>query len=530
MRRYLSSGPWGARALAELEAQLLTTLRALPHPALPGSSLGALGVVTSVAASPPARAGAPPALAVALDPVFPGAPSAALVEAAVRAACAAGAPAGCAVDVALGGGARAAPPAFAALGGGLARVRAAVAVASGKGGVGKSTVAVNLAFALHARGARAALLDADVQGPSLPTMLAPRSAEVARGGGGAAEGCVNAVDVRGVACASYGWVAPRHPATGERSGAALMRGPMLGSVVGQLAKFTDWGARDALVVDTPPGTGDVHLTLGQLLPFAGAVVVTTPQAVAVADTRRGLDMLARLNIPVLALVLNMAHFDAPDTGARYHPLGSGAREAARLARDYGVPQGAVLELPLEEATSAACDSGVPLVLSHPRSQAARVFDSLAALVAGRLEAALGGGGGGGGGSGAAAAAAQQQPKAAAAAALGQVTVRWDAGRHALLVRWVDEAGAGEVGLAPAAVRRACRCAACVDEHSGAPRLDPAAVAPAIAPRALVLQGNYGVAVEWSDGHSSSIYTLAQLKELALQERERERAGRRAAAE
>ena len=112
---------------------------------------------------------------------------------------------------------------------------------------------------------------------------------------------------------------------GKCSGAALMRGPMLGSVVAHLAKFADWGALDALVVDTLPGTGDVHLTLGQLLPIAGAVVVTTPHAVAVANTRCGLDMLMLLNIPMPALVLNMTHFDAPDTVARQHPLGSGAQ-------------------------------------------------------------------------------------------------------------------------------------------------------------------------------------------------------------
>jgi Mrp family chromosome partitioning ATPase/DUF971 family protein len=495
--RLFSSLP-SASQLSSLEQRLLD----LPHPTLPGT-LGGLGVL-SVQAQP---AG----ITVALDHVFPGTPAAAAIEAQVRAACG-----GLPVALRLASSQRPGSPAFAGLGGGLSQLRSAVAVASGKGGVGKSTVAVNLAFALHARGARVGLLDSDVQGPSLPTMLTPSSLAVGKQGGSGE--CINALDVAGVACASYGWVSPKSPVTGERGGAAVMRGPILATVVRQLAKFTAWGARDALVVDTPPGTGDVHLTLGQLLPFAGAVVVTTPQAVAMADTRRGLDMLAKLNIPLLALVLNMAHFQAPDSGVRYHPLGNGEREVARLARDWNLPQEALFHLPMEEATSTACDSGVPLVLSHPHSATARVFDSLAAYVAGRVERRLGGGEEATGSSSSSSSSSSSEGSSVPQSPLGQVSMRWDAGRARLLVRWVDSEGGGEVALEPAQVRRACRCAACIDEHTGVPRLDPASVPPAIVPRSVALKGNYGVAVEWSDGHSSSIYPLAQLKDMALAQR------------
>jgi Mrp family chromosome partitioning ATPase len=210
---------------------------------------------------------------------------------------------------------------FTPLGGGLTHLRTAIAVASGKGGVGKSTVAVNLAFALALQGARVGVLDADVQGPSLPTMVTPPRLEVGKvRGSGSSSGstgeggdCINALEspplpltaplgTPPLALASYGWVSPRNPTTGARTGAALMRGPLLATTIRQLAKFTAWGGRDALVVDTPPGTGDVHLTLGQLVPFTGAVVVTTPQAVACADTDKGLQMLGSLAVPPLAQI------------------------------------------------------------------------------------------------------------------------------------------------------------------------------------------------------------------------------------
>jgi Mrp family chromosome partitioning ATPase/DUF971 family protein len=481
------------RALAALEEVLLERLRALPHPALAGRTLGELGVIRSVSVGGP-HAGAA-SVDVALDPVFPGAPSGAPIRSAVAAVAAAACGA---AGVALAGGAprvreapsRAGSAAFAALGGGLAGLRSAVAVASGKGGVGKSTVSVNLAFALAARGARVGLLDADIQGPSLPTMAAPASLEVRKGG----DGCVGPLDVgAGVAAMSYGWVAPRN-AAGERSG-AVMRGPMLATVVRQLAKFTAWGGRDALVIDTPPGTGDVHLTLGQLLPLTGAVVVTTPQALAMGNTARGLAMLKGLAVPPLALVLNMAYFE-DGRGGRHHPLGDGRAAAGELAERWGVPRGRVFEVPMEPAVSAAGDGGAPAVLAAPQSATAGVFAALAEALAGDLEAALGGGGGGGGGG---------APLFSAA---------WDAARGAVAVRWEEGGGAREALLAPRALRAACRCAACEDEFTGARRVDARAIPADVVPARLEPRGNYGVAVAWSDGHTSSIYTHRQLRELA----------------
>jgi Mrp family chromosome partitioning ATPase/DUF971 family protein len=495
--RAFSSSALSPRALAALEDALLARLSALPHPGLPDATLGSAGVVRSVAVSAAAAAAPSPtpsvSVEITLDPVFPGAPSAAPIRDAVAAA----ASAACGgAGLALAGGrarvreaapSRAGAPAFSALGGGLAGLRAAVAVASGKGGVGKSTVSVNLAFALAARGARVGLLDADVQGPSLPTMASPASLDVRKG----ADGCVGPLDVgAGVAAMSYGWVAPRN-AAGERAG-AVMRGPMLATVVRQLAKFTAWGGRDALVVDTPPGTGDVHLTLGQLLPLTGAVVVTTPQALAMGNTARGLAMLKGLAVPPLALVLNMAYFE-DGNGGRHHPLGDGRAAARALADRWGVPPARVFEVPMEPLVSAAGDGGAPAVVAAPRSATAAVFGELAAAVAGDLEAALGGARGGG---------------------AGLLSTAWDASRGVVAVRWEEGGGAREALLAPHALRAACRCAACEDEFTGARRVDARAIPKDVAPTRVEPRGNYGVAVAWSDGHTSSIYTHAQLRELA----------------
>ncbi|RYG42802.1 hypothetical protein EON68_01360, partial [archaeon] len=204
-----------------------------------------------------------------------------------------------------------------AAGAGLEGVGSVIAVSSGKGGVGKSTVAVNLAYALAARGARVGIFDADIHGPSLPTMVSPTDTAVVK----QANGHINPLHFHDVALMSYGWVAPRN-ARGERAG-AVMRGPMVSSVVQQLLKFTEWGQLDHLVLDMPPGTSDIHITLGQMLPIAAAVIVSTPQRLAQADVVKGLDMFASLRIPTAALALNMAYFEPGDDASaphkRYYP-------------------------------------------------------------------------------------------------------------------------------------------------------------------------------------------------------------------
>jgi len=245
-------------------------------------------------------------------------------------------------------------------------VKQVIAISSGKGGVGKSTVAVNLACALALQGLRVGLLDADIYGPNAPTMLgvAGLTPEV-RGEG--ANQVLTPIDSCGIAMVSMGLlIAENQP--------VIWRGPMLNGIIRQFLYQVDWGERDVLVVDLPPGTGDAQLTVAQAVPMAGVVIVTTPQQVALADARRGLAMFLQMGIPVLGVVENMSAFippDAPDK--RYALFGSGG--GARLAAEAGVPL--LAELPLEMPVREGGDAGRPVVLGAPESHTARSFAALA---------------------------------------------------------------------------------------------------------------------------------------------------------
>lgn len=219
-----------------------------------------------------------------------------------------------------------------------------LAVASGKGGVGKSTVAVNLACALAARGRRVGLVDADIHGPSLPMMLGRRDGRPGADG----KGRILPLEAHGVSFVSFGSFVPEKDPV-------IWRGPMLGGVLRQFLFDVDWGGRDVLLVDLPPGTGDVPLSLSQLAELDGAVVVTTPQEVALSDAVKGLGMLRQVGVEVLGIVENMSHFTCGSCGGRSHPFGRGGGE--RAARELGT---AFLGgLPLEDGLAARADGGVP---------------------------------------------------------------------------------------------------------------------------------------------------------------------------
>jgi ATP-binding protein involved in chromosome partitioning len=245
-------------------------------------------------------------------------------------------------------------------------VKQVIAVSSGKGGVGKSTVAVNLACALARRGLRVGLLDADIYGPNAPTMLgvADRTPEV-RGEG--ASQVLTPIESCGIAMVSMGLLI-------DANQPVIWRGPMLNGIIRQFLYQVDWGERDVLVVDLPPGTGDAQLTLAQAVPMAGAVIVTTPQQVSLADARRGLAMFLQMGVPVLGVVENMSAFIPPDAPEkRYAIFGSGG--GAALAAEAGVPL--LAELPLELPVREGGDSGRPVVLSAPESATAQAFIELA---------------------------------------------------------------------------------------------------------------------------------------------------------
>ncbi|MFN2532794.1 MAG: Mrp/NBP35 family ATP-binding protein [Pyrinomonadaceae bacterium] len=244
-------------------------------------------------------------------------------------------------------------------------VKNIVAVSSGKGGVGKSTVAVNLSVSLALDGARVGLMDMDVYGPNVPIMLGASQARP--------EVDVNKlipIEAYGVKLMSMALLQP-----GDKP--MIVRGPILHGLVKQFLTDVKWGQLDYLIVDMPPGTGDVQLSLAQLVPVQGAVLVTTPQDVAVADVRRALRMFETVAIPVLGVVENMSYFVAPDTGARYNIFGEGG--GLRLSEMYHVPF--LGSIPLGMEVRQGGDSGVPVVVSQPDSAEAQAFRKVAEEVA-----------------------------------------------------------------------------------------------------------------------------------------------------
>lgn len=245
-------------------------------------------------------------------------------------------------------------------------VKNIVAVSSGKGGVGKSTVAVNLAVSLALDGAQVGLMDADVYGPNVPLMLGVghKQPEVVQGG-------LIPLEAHGIKMMSMAILQP-----GDKP--FVVRGPILHGVVRQFLTDVIWGELDYLIVDMPPGTGDVQLSLAQLVPVQGAVLVTTPQEVSLSDVRRALRMFEQVNVPVLGVVENMSYFvppDAPDK--RYHIFGEGG--GRKLADQYGVPF--IAEVPLGIEVREAGDIGMPVVISQPDSPQARAFRQMAEEVA-----------------------------------------------------------------------------------------------------------------------------------------------------
>ncbi|MFN3597873.1 MAG: Mrp/NBP35 family ATP-binding protein [Rubricoccaceae bacterium] len=251
---------------------------------------------------------------------------------------------------------------------GAAAVRNFIAVASGKGGVGKSTVAANLAVSLAASGARVGLMDADIYGPSVPLMFGVPADEKPRV---REDRKIVPLMRYGVKLLSMGFLA-------DSRRAVIWRGPMVSSAVRQFLGDAAWGELDYLVLDLPPGTGDIQLTLVQTVPLTGAVIVSTPQEVALADARKGVAMFQNVHVPVLGIVENMAYFTPPDLpDRRYHLFGEGG--ARRLAEELGVPF--LGEVPIEQGVREAGDRGAPVVLREPESASARAFEALAGRVA-----------------------------------------------------------------------------------------------------------------------------------------------------
>lgn len=248
----------------------------------------------------------------------------------------------------------------------LANVRNVIAIGSGKGGVGKSTTAVNLALALAADGLKVGILDADVYGPSVPMMLGLSGRPDSPDGKS-----IVPMRAHGVEAMSIGLLV-------DQDAPMIWRGPMATQALNQLLNDTRWGDLDVLVVDLPPGTGDIQLTMAQKIPVAGAVIVTTPQDIATLDARKALRMFEKVAIPVLGVVENMAVHVCGNCGHAERIFGEGG--AKKMSEQYGVPQ--LGALPLELGIREQGDAGTPIVVAQPHSAAAQAYrDAARALLA-----------------------------------------------------------------------------------------------------------------------------------------------------
>ncbi|QDZ21699.1 iron-sulfur cluster carrier protein [Chloropicon primus] len=355
---------------------------------------------------------------------------------------------------------------------GLRGVKHMIAVASCKGGVGKSTTCVNLAYTLSQMGAKVGIFDADVYGPSLPIMVSPdygksklvmdpETKEIAP------------VEYENVKLVSFGFTT---------EGSAIMRGPMAGGLVNQLLTTTNWGDLDYLLIDMPPGTGDIHLTIGQAVPIACAVVVTTPHKLAYADVAKGIRMFARLDVPCVSVVENMSYFDGDD-GKRYFPFGKGSGE--QIQGEFAIPH--LVRMPIKEEVSSGSDEGVPCVVSDPLSDVAGSMQELGASVIKEVTKM----------------GTKRKHK-----------VKYDPNMHEMHVSLFEEGSEGGEGrwdsfeIEPLVVRKNDQSAKFIDQLTGEPINQE--FSPHIFPLEIKPLGNYAVQINWSDGFNQ-IATYDQLR-------------------
>ena len=255
----------------------------------------------------------------------------------------------------------------------LPNVKSIIAVASGKGGVGKSTTAVNIALGLSVGGRKVGLLDADIYGPSMPRMMGITGQPSSSDGK-----TLDAMENYGVKCMSMGFMV-------EEDNPIIWRGPMVQSALEQMMRDVNWGPLDVLVVDMPPGTGDAQLTMAQRVPLTGAVIVSTPQDIALLDARKGLNMFRKVDVPVLGIVENMSYFSCPNCGHRTDIFSHGGahKEADKLGVEF------LGEVPLDIVIRETSDGGRPIVVSQPESPHAKVYRAIADRIWAKIEQALG---------------------------------------------------------------------------------------------------------------------------------------------
>jgi len=351
----------------------------------------------------------------------------------------------------------------------LSGIKSIVAIASGKGGVGKSTVSTNLAVALRATGDRVGLLDADIYGPSQPGMfgVATKSPELV-------DGLIQPINSYGIDFVSVGMFL-------DADAPAIWRAPIAMKMINEFLGKVNWGQLDYLLIDMPPGTGDVQLTLAQQASLAGAVIVTTPQQVALGVARRGIKMFQQVDVPIIGIIENMSGFTCShcdETTAVFKT--GGGRE---MAEDFAVPF--LGSLPLDPEIMISGDDGVPVLNRSPESAAAKAILELAGNFRSAMDRLS--------------AEPVKGPQHVEVNADGDLELTWNDSHKSV--------------HKPYSLRINCRCAGCIEEGSGKPTLEAARIPLDLSIRTTKPVGRYALAFEFSDGHNTGIYSFELLKEL-----------------
>ena len=352
----------------------------------------------------------------------------------------------------------------------IPKVKEVVAVASGKGGVGKSTVSANLALALAKTGAKVGLMDADVYGPSIPTILGiqekPKSIE----------NRIIPVEKHGLKVISMGFFIPANDAV-------IWRGPMLHKMVQDFLGVVDWGTLDYLLIDLPPGTGDIQLSLCQTIPLTGAVVVSTPQEVAWNVAQKAIVMFDKLNTPVLGIIENMSHYTCGHCGTREEIFGNGgAKKAAAL---LGIPF--LGEIPILTAVRKTADAGDPVVHSDPQSEVSKSFFGIAQKVTAEVTTRSHG------------ASDKKVPLGFGDLGLPQFEITWSDGQKSSFVS--------------RNLRLACPCASCVNEVTGERTLKAERIPANLTVIGAAPVGRYALQLLFSDGHATGLFAYDYLRKL-----------------
>jgi ATP-binding protein involved in chromosome partitioning len=366
-----------------------------------------------------------------------------------------------------------------------------IAISSGKGGVGKSTVTANIAVAMADAGLSVGLVDADIYGPSIPRMLGIPATKPAM-----------SPDQKVIPAESHGVKVISMAMLTDDDAPAILRGPMVTKYLQMFVRQVDWGALDVLLLDLPPGTGDIQLTLAQAFPLSGAVVVSTPQDVSLKIARRGLRMMEQVSVPVLGVIENMSGFTCPSCGTVTHIFHQGGGEA--IARELGVDF--LGKVPLDPTVVDCGDEGRPLVHEAQESPAAAAYRKIAAALGGQGQETdgiatpfawtLADGSG------------KPAPAQAAAGGSAERLAALDHAEGALILRWCD---GFEQRLADRDLRLACQCAQCREEMSGERLLDPDSVPLDVELTRVWSVGNYALGMAFGDGHDTGIYTFKALR-------------------